>query len=151
MAAGVIPNAIAAFGEEAGWRGYLWGSLRRSGFWKSSLLIGLIWGLWHAPLIAFGHNYGAGYPGAPWSGIAVMTAFCVAISPLLGFVRDRAGSVLAPSILHGTLNALGGFAGLLVAGGSPLLASIAGAAGIGAGLATALVVALVRPNRAPHR
>jgi membrane protease YdiL (CAAX protease family) len=147
LAAGVIPNGIAAFGEEAGWRGYLWGALRPSGFWKSSLAIGAVWGLWHAPLIAAGHNYGTDYAGAPWSGIATMTAFCVAMSPILGFIRDRAGSVIAPSIFHGTLNALGGFTALFVSGGSPLLASIAGAAGIGAGLAMALLVALLRPNR----
>ena len=151
MAAGVIPNGIAAFGEESGWRGYLWRALRPSGFWKASLLVGVVWGLWHAPLIAMGHNYGTTYPGAPWSGIAVMTLYCVALSPILGFVRDRAGSVLAPSILHGTVNALGGFTPLFVAGGSPLVASIAGAAGIAAGLTLALAVALLRPNRTPAR
>ncbi|MEQ8934714.1 MAG: hypothetical protein RIE56_02850, partial [Amphiplicatus sp.] len=69
MVAGVLPNAIAAFGEEAGWRGYLWTQTRGWGFWRASLFVGLVWGLWHAPIIIAGHNYGTGYEGYPWAGV----------------------------------------------------------------------------------
>lgn len=150
MGAGILPNAIAAFGEEAGWRGYLWSQARGWGFWRASLFVGLAWGLWHAPLIAAGHNYGAAYDGHPWAGIAMMTAFCIALSPLMGLLRDRAGSVFPAAICHGTINAVATIGALLVAGGaSPLLTAMSGAAGVAAAAGAALIVAFLRPNRAP--
>jgi len=57
LIAGVTINAVAGFGEEYGWRGFLQSKLHFLGFWKSSYLIGIIWGFWHAPLILQGHNY----------------------------------------------------------------------------------------------
>lgn len=47
--AGVTYSAILGFGEEFGWRGYLLWELAPLGFWKASLVIGTLWGLWHAP------------------------------------------------------------------------------------------------------
>src|SRR5690625_5122017 len=55
---GITINAIFAFGEEIGWRGFLLREFQLLGFWKASLLIGIIWGVWHEPLILFArHNY----------------------------------------------------------------------------------------------
>ena len=53
---GLIVNAILAFGEEVGWRGYLLWELAPLGFWRASLLVGAIWGLWHAPIIVEGYT-----------------------------------------------------------------------------------------------
>src|SRR5258708_426896 len=49
LLAGIMPNSIAAFGEELGWRGFLHRELEPWGFWRASFLIGAIWGVWHAP------------------------------------------------------------------------------------------------------
>jgi membrane protease YdiL (CAAX protease family) len=57
LIAGVTINAVSGFGEELGWRGFLQRELVHLGFWKSSICVGLIWGLWHAPLILQGHNH----------------------------------------------------------------------------------------------
>ena len=35
------------------------------------VVMGIVWGLWHAPIIAMGHNYGTDYLGAPWLGMPV--------------------------------------------------------------------------------
>ena len=43
--------------------------LAELGLWKSSWVIGVIWGFWHAPLILQGHNY----PQHPWAGVFMMT------------------------------------------------------------------------------
>jgi len=51
LIAGVTINAVFGFGEELGWRGLLQKELGFMGFWKSSLTIGLVWGIWHAPII----------------------------------------------------------------------------------------------------
>ena len=53
-----------------GWRGYLLQKLSKEySVQKSIIISGIIWGIWHAPIIAMGHNYGTGYVGAPWLGI----------------------------------------------------------------------------------
>src|SRR3989339_531621 len=53
--AGATINAFFALGEEIGWRGLLLHEWKHLGFWKCSLLTGVIWGLWHLPLILLGH------------------------------------------------------------------------------------------------
>ncbi|MBQ7459585.1 MAG: CPBP family intramembrane metalloprotease [Bacteroidales bacterium] len=98
-------NVVTCFGEEWGWRGYMMPKLRkRIKFVPAVLLGGLIWGLWHAPLIALGHNYGNGYAGAPWLGIAMMCLFCIATGTLFTWWSERAGSVWPAVIGHGAVN-----------------------------------------------
>ena len=126
LVAGVSINAVAGFGEELGWRGFLQRELGFLGFWKSAALIGLIWGVWHAPLILQGHNY----PQHPAAGVLMMGAFCLLLSPLFSYIRLKAGSVLAAAILHGTLNATGGLALMVVKGGDDLTIGITGVAGL---------------------
>lgn len=148
MLGGIIPNAIAAFGEEAGWRGYLWSSVRGLGFWKASVIVGVVWGLWHAPLIIAGHNYGAGYFGFPWTGIAMMTAFCVALSPFMGLLRDRTGSSLPAAIFHGTVNAVSGVSLFLLAGADIWTMGLIGFPGLALLALLSVGVAMMRPNAA---
>jgi membrane protease YdiL (CAAX protease family) len=127
MVAGISVNAVFAFGEEAGWRGYLYQVFRPLGFWQSSLLIGLIWGLWHAPLILLlGHNY----PVHRLAGVGMMLLFCVLHSVVLTYIRSQSGSVLAPAIYHGTINGLGGVSLLHLQGGNDLLNGLTGLAGL---------------------
>ena len=147
MVAGIVPNAIAAFGEEAGWRGYLWSVVRPAGFWKASLIVGLVWGLWHAPLIMAGHNYGTGYFGFPWSGIALMVAFCIALSPLMGYLRDRTGSSIPAAIFHGTVNAVTGATIILLTGANIWTMGLIGVPGLIVLAAAAVIIATLRPNR----
>jgi len=126
LVAGITINAVAAFGEESGWRGFLQRELGPPGFWRSSLLIGLIWGIWHAPLVLQGHNY----PQHPVAGVFMMTLFTLLLSPIFSYVRLRAGSVIAAAIIHGSLNATGGLSIMVVEGGSDLTVGITGAAGL---------------------
>ena len=51
LIAGLTINAIAAFGEELGWRGFLLQEFKEMHFFKAAIAIGFIWGIWHAPLI----------------------------------------------------------------------------------------------------
>jgi membrane protease YdiL (CAAX protease family) len=132
--AGPTINAVAAFGEELGWRGFLQRELLPMGFWRSSMLIGVVWGLWHAPLIAQGHNY----PDHPWIGIGMMTLFCTLWAPILGWLRLRSGSVIAATIAHGAINASAGLPLLVILGGDDLSVGLTGAAG----MAVALLVNL---------
>jgi membrane protease YdiL (CAAX protease family) len=125
LIAGPTINAVAGFGEELGWRGFLQKELGEMGFRRASITIGFIWGLWHAPIIAQGHNY----PDHPLIGVLMMVVWCILLAPIFGFVRLKTGSVIAVSVLHGSLNATAGLALIVVEGGSDLLIGVTGLAG----------------------
>ena len=103
-------NMIPAFGEEIGWRGMLFPTL--SEFMSerfAALVSGIIWGLWHAPAIAMGHNYGMGYEGFPIAGILAMVLACTAMACWLSYLRTRSGSVWPCALAHGAFNAVANF------------------------------------------
>jgi len=119
LLAGLTINGLFAFGEEYGWRGVLAEELRPLGNVRANLLTGVLWGLWHAPIIILmGHNY-----GTEWGwGILLMVAWTTPLAFLLSWVRQRSGSVLAPAFLHGAYNGTIGFFGLTIIGGSLFVA-----------------------------
>ncbi|MBC7264823.1 MAG: CPBP family intramembrane metalloprotease [Chloroflexi bacterium] len=113
-----LVNGLFTFGEEFGWRAYLQPKLMPLGRRKAMLLMGIIWGVWHWPVIAMGHNYGLGYPGAPWLGMLAMVWFTLVVGTFLGWVTLRAGSVWPAVIGHAAINGISGL-GVLFARGQP--------------------------------
>jgi uncharacterized protein len=103
-----VINSFFTFGEEFGWRGYLLPNLRPLGEKRAYLISGIIWGIWHAPVIAMGHNFGLDYPGAPWLGILVMIWFCILAGTFLGWLSIRAGSIWPAVIGHAAINGISG-------------------------------------------
>jgi len=128
-------NGLFGFGEELGWRGYLLPKIMPLGKLKAYLLLGIIWGVWHLPLILIGFTY----PGQPLLGtlafIAVVTAFGTYMNELT--LRHRS-SILAGWI-HGVFNSqkLGVWV-LLFPGVNPLIGGYAGVVGIAVWLALGL-------------
>lgn len=115
-------NSFFTFGEEFGWRGYLQPKLMPLGGRRAILLVGVIWGLWHAPIIAMGHNYSLSYPGAPWAGVFMMVWITVLFAALLGWVTVRSGSVWPAVIGHAAINGIAGLGAIFVRGQpNPLL------------------------------
>lgn len=125
LGAGLTLNALAAFGEELGWRGFLQRELEPLGFWRSSLLIGVLWGLWHAPIILDGHNY----PAHPVLGVGMMVVFCSLWAAPMAMVRERSRSVVSVAVMHGTLNGTASASYLALSGGSDLTVGVTGLAG----------------------
>ncbi|WP_431803541.1 CPBP family glutamic-type intramembrane protease [Halobacillus andaensis] len=116
LLAGVTVNAVFTFGEEVGWRGFLLREFRPLGFWKASLLIGMLWGPWHAPLTLFaGHNY----PSHPVLGLFMMTVFCMLLSPILSYVTIVSRSIFPAVFFHGVVNSSTSIGIMIVAGGHP--------------------------------
>ncbi|MFC1506684.1 lysostaphin resistance A-like protein [Thermoproteota archaeon] len=125
LIAGPTINAIAGFGEELGWRGFLQKELSKLDFWKSSMIIGVVWGIWHAPIILQGHNY----PQHPSVGVIMMIVFTLLLSPIFSYVRIKAKSVIAAAIIHGSLNATVGLAIMPIRGGDDLTVGVTGLSG----------------------
>ncbi len=119
LLAGLTINAVFAFGEEYGWRGVLADELRPLGNVRANLLTGVLWGLWHAPvIILLGHNY-----GTEWGwGVPMMVLWTTPFAFLLTWVRERARSVVAPAILHGAYNGTIGVFALVLTGSNLLVA-----------------------------
>lgn len=124
--AGITVNGLAAFGEELGWRGFLLHRFKNMNFLKGSFIIGIIWGIWHAPMILMGHNY----PDNPISGVFMMVALCVLISPIIMYITIRSRSVIAAAIMHGTMNATATISIIPITGGNDLLVGIPGLSGL---------------------
>ena len=101
----VIPFAIALStpfqaGEEIGWRGYALPRLaERIGLAPASLLLGLIWAVWHLPqfFIRDGGSYGQSF----FVFVLAVVPLSVAIAWL--YVRTQ-GSLLLPMIFHAAIN-----------------------------------------------
>jgi membrane protease YdiL (CAAX protease family) len=91
---------VIAFGEEYGWRGYLQSELFKIGRRRGVLLLGVIWGAWHWPLILMGYNY----PGHPLLGLLLMALYTTGLAVVLGYAVLKSGSVLLSSYLHALNN-----------------------------------------------
>lgn len=91
---------VSAVGEEIGWRGFLWPTLRDSWtFGRTVLVVFVVWWLYHVPLILLGW-YGS------MRGLPAFTVAVVGISLFMGVVTDRSGSMWPSVVAHGAWNGL---------------------------------------------
>ena len=134
--AGVTINALFAFGEEYGWRNYLVSALKEKKFICASVFIGIVWGLWHFPLILLGHNY----PQHSVVGVFMMVVFCVLASFVETYFVLKTKSVFSAAIFHGTINAVAGLNVIMVKGGNDLLNGLTGVSGF---IVMAVVVIMI--------
>jgi membrane protease YdiL (CAAX protease family) len=93
---GSLLGLVIAFGEEYGWRVFLQGQLIRLGNKRGVLLVGLIWGAWHYPIIWMGFNY----PGHPVVGTLLMTILCILLAYVFGYAMLRTGSIWLVAFMH---------------------------------------------------
>ena len=96
-------SARIAAGEEIGWRGYMLTRLIDAGVPKPVLVSGVIWGLWHVPLI-LGGVYLAGPPPI----VSALLWMVVAISVSFVFARLRltTGGIWPAIALHAAWNSI---------------------------------------------
>jgi uncharacterized protein len=91
---------VLVIGEELGWRGYALPQLlaQRSAL-AASLILGVLWGVWHLPTFFV--------PGAPQYGLPIpaFVILTMAYSVLITWVYLHArGSVLIATLFHGAIN-----------------------------------------------
>lgn len=108
-------NMFFALGEEAGWRGYMMPCLKeRFGLLNGRLLGGVIWGVWHWPIMLLtGYEYGTNYLGAPVLGLVVWCVVCFALNTLLDWFYEKTGCIWVPAVAHGAFNAIASIAQVL--------------------------------------
>ena len=108
-------NMFFALGEEAGWRGYMMPCLKeRFSLLNGRLLGGVIWGVWHWPIMLLtGYEYGTSYLGAPVLGLVVWCVVCFALNTLLDWFYEKTGCIWVPAVAHGAFNAIASIAQVL--------------------------------------
>ncbi len=121
-------NAIFAIGEEFGWRAYLlqklanrFGSVR-----NAAVLVGLIWAIWHMPLIYMGLSTKAGIVNGSRDILFFMLMYpisTISTSILLSWATLRSGSVWPAALGHSTELGIGGIAMGMLKGPFNLLVS----------------------------
>lgn len=95
-----LTQIAVVFGEEYAWRGFLQEELCRLGARRGVLLVGVIWGMWHFPVILSGTHT---YPPSPF-GLFLALAFFVGWGFIQSFAVLRTGSIWVPAFLHGLVN-----------------------------------------------
>lgn len=101
LTVGTLISCLSAFGEEVGWRGYMVPRLVQAGVARADIVSGVIWSVWHVPLILWG-GYAVGeYP------LLSALLFVASIVPAAMFYfrwRMTSGSVWPAVIAHGSWN-----------------------------------------------
>lgn len=98
----MVSRVLTGLGEEIGWRGFLAPAFYRSlGFAWAGIGTGIIWGLWHVPLIFVG-GYDAGTP--VWYGTSCFMISATSMAVMLAWLRLRSGSVWPAALYHGAHN-----------------------------------------------
>ncbi len=102
--AGVVLSMASTLGEELGWRGLLSDRLlRETSFVRTSLLVGVIWSVWHYPLVfALIPRFRPGLPVL--YATACFTASVVGVSFFYTWLRQTTGSVWPAALLHAASN-----------------------------------------------
>lgn len=101
---GVVFSCLSAAGEEIGWRGFLVPELMKfNSFTGTALASGIIWSLWHVPLIVWG-NYNSGTPA--WYSVTCFAVMVLSISFVFAWLRMRSNSLWPAVLLHATHNAV---------------------------------------------
>jgi len=100
----VVPLAnviLPGLGEELGWRGFLQPRLLKAGFglWPAMIITGVIWGVWHAPVMMRGQ-----YPGHPYLGALLTIPYCVLLAIIFGWLLISSGSVWVVAVAHASLD-----------------------------------------------
>ena len=99
---GMAGSAATALGEEIGWRGFLVPELFKTmSYTKTSILTGIIWSLWHYPILLFA-DYNSGTPA--WYGLSCFTLLVISFSFIMTWFRLKSKSLWTCVLLHASHN-----------------------------------------------
>ena len=96
---------VAGFFEEIGWTGFAYPRMSaRFGALGGALSLGVLWGIWHFPVV---DSLGAASPHGPYlpEYFAAFVAAMVAMRVLIAWLYTNTGSVLVAQLLHASSTA----------------------------------------------
>jgi membrane protease YdiL (CAAX protease family) len=100
----IFPGIIAGFGEEFGWRGFMFPQLYTIGPWPAFLIGGLIWYAWHIPLaLVFPQTQAYTF----WQmliNVVVLAGGSLCTFAFLAYVYVKSESVWVASFAHIAIN-----------------------------------------------
>lgn len=131
-------------GEEFGWRGFAQPALQARWGWRSaSLVLGVLWALWHLPLFC---SVGTAQSHLPmgWYALSAIASAVVFAWPY----NRSSGSVLPVLVLHTAVNAWSSVVPVMVQADGSNLRAFQLVVGI---LVVTALVMLVRADPMPHR
>jgi len=100
-----LSGLAGVFGEEYGWRGFLLQELIPVGKIRAVLWVGVVWGIWHFPVIIRGvHTYPASLLG-----LSLAIIFFVLWGMIQGYALLKTGSIWVVSFMHGLVNSIYSF------------------------------------------
>ncbi|MGE5298324.1 MAG: CPBP family intramembrane glutamic endopeptidase [Acidobacteriaceae bacterium] len=97
-----IFNMIPSMGEEIGWRGFLLPNLEPLGKTKAALFSGMIWALWHTPMILI---LGFAYGSQMWTGAIFHFVLVTSLGVWMANIYFKNRSVVLASFIHAVFNA----------------------------------------------
>lgn len=96
-----LSQFIVLLGEEIGWRGYMLPKLLTTKNWiYSSLLVGLVWGVWHLPLFYLGNTTQSNIPLSLYFLDLIASTFI-----FTWIFYQSKGSLLIATLFHTSINA----------------------------------------------
>ena len=103
----VIPMVFSCvlffFGEEYGWRFFLQPRLQKKfGKIKGVILLGVIWGIWHLPLVLFYYST----PENFFYAVTTQIMCCIFLSIVFAYFYEKSGSLWCVVLLHFMNNAI---------------------------------------------
>jgi uncharacterized protein len=99
---GGVRGIASALGEEIGWRGFLAPRLDKAlGFTPGALVTGVIWAVWHFPILLFS-DYDSATPR--WFAMPCFVVLVLSLSVGMSWLRLRSGSLWTGAIAHASIN-----------------------------------------------
>ncbi len=95
-------SMLTAMGEEIGWRGFLLPKMKNVFNYKTAVIVsGLIWAIWHFPLIITGQYQG----GTPiYYRLLMFTLEVILITAIMAYIRFKSDNIWPAIILHSSHN-----------------------------------------------
>ncbi len=99
-----LMGILQCLGEELAWRSYLLPRLSKRYSIRIAVPVnGVIWGIWHSPIIAMGYNYGTEHL---IFGIFAMILFCVVLGVISSYLFYKTESVWCSVLFHASINGM---------------------------------------------
>ena len=98
---GALLGFVSGLGEEIGWRGFLHSRLVSLKIKHPFLITGIIWAIWHWPLILFSDYATSAHPAVS---LILFTLSILSYSVFMGYLREKSGSVFTAGLAHGAHN-----------------------------------------------